>query len=1086
MVEITINGQKAGGNENSTVLEVAQKAGVRIPTLCSHKALLPYGSCRLCIVEVSQGGRPPALQPACAYPVSPGLVVETETEWVRRSRRIVVELLLARCPKVEQVKKMALELGVTESRFRPRNDDCTLCGLCVRICRERMGGEILAFAGRGSKREVKPPFGTQSELCRTCGACEFICPTGKMKLRDVSPRKPVPIRSEYNQGLTKQAAAYVLYPQAVPNKAALDGRYCVHLKTGACGICEALCEAKAIDFGQKERILDIRAGAVILAPGFDLADARKKGEYGYGRFPNVLTGLDYERILSASGPFMGHVKRPSDHAEPRRIAFIQCVGSRDQDNPYCSSVCCMYATKQAIITREHLPKAECTMFVMDVRAFGKGFDEYYERAKSKYGVRYVRTRPSAVQQDFATKNLRIRFTEDGKEWKEEEFDLVVLSAGLSPSGTSLRTAERCGIDLNRHSFAQSAGFSPAASSRAGVFLAGAFEGPKDIPESVVQAGGAAAMAMELLAEARGTEVTERSFPPEKDVKGAEPRVGVFVCHCGSNIGGVIDCARVADRAAGLRNVVFATHLLYTCSPDGLKGIREKIAEHGLNRVVVASCTPRTHEALFQGTIREAGLNPFLFEMANIRDQCTWVHANMGALTEEKAWDLVRMAVGRARTIEPLYTLTYEPKRRALVVGGGVAGMTAALSIARQGYPVDLVEKSDRLGGNLLNVKSTAEGLKPAELLASLEREIAAAAGVTVHLGTQVEESTGFAGNFRTRLADSAGKAVDLEHGAAIIATGAAESRPAEYLFGEHPGVVTQLQLEERIEQDPGFARGLREVVMIQCVGSREPDRMACCRVGCTEAVKNAIALKKLNPDVRVAVLYRDVRTYGFKEELYNEARERGVLFFRYDREAKPAASRGGAGGIEVRTRDLNSGLELEFSPDLLVLTAAMLPSPDNQKVGTAFKVPLNLEGFFLEAHMKLRPVDFASDGIFLCGTCHSPKFIDEAIIQAKAAAARAVTILSRKLMEAGGVTARVDEDKCAACLTCVRTCPYNVPRINADGVAEIETAQCHGCGTCASECPAKAIELMHYKDAQVTAKTEALFREEPLEKAGVA
>jgi len=901
----------------------------------------------------------------------------------------------------------------------------------------------------------------------------------KLTPEDLKTRKVKPIERRKNPmiSLDQRKSGFAEAELGMSEEdARAEAARCLYCATCSyCRRCEDVCEAKAINFRDVAQKRKLEVGAVVLAPGFDLTDARKQAEYGYGRFPNVLTGLDYERILSASGPFMGHIKRPSDHAEPRRIAFIQCVGSRDQDHPYCSSVCCMYATKQAIITKEHLPGAECTVFVMDVRAFGKGFDEYYERAVNKYGVRYVRTRPSMVTQDFRTNNLSLRFTLDGKGWREEEFDLVILSAGLCPSELSVRTANRLGVKLNRHSFAQSLPFSPASSSQPGIFLAGAFEGPKDIPESVTQASGAAALAMELLSKVRGTRVTERAFPPETDVKGQDPRIGVFVCHCGSNIGGVIDCAALAKRAAKLPGVTFTTNLIYTCSPDGLKNIREKIAEHGLNRVVVASCTPRTHEPLFQRTIREGGLNPFLFEMANIRDQCTWVHANMGEATETKAWDLVRMAVGRARTIEPLYTQTYEPKRRTLVVGGGVAGMTAALSVARQGYPVDLVEKSGQLGGNLHKVLTTAEGLRPAELLASLQKAIAGTPSITVRLNTTVAESTGFAGKFTTRVTTAGGESTDLEQGAVIIATGGNESRPATYQYGEHPGVVTQMQLEEKLAHEPAFAGSLKEVVMIQCVGSREPGRPSCCRVGCTESIKNALAVKKANPGARVAVLYRDIRTYGFKEELYNEARAQGVLFFRYDLDNKPVVSNDGCGNLAVSARDLNSGLDISFSPDLLVLTAAMLPAPDAQQVGTAFKVPLNLEGFFLEAHMKLRPVDFASDGIFLCGACHSPKFIDESVVQAQAAASRAVTILSKKVMEVGGVTAKVDPEKCASCLTCVRTCAYHVPRINADGVAEIETAMCHGCGTCASECPAKAIDLMHYKDYQVNAKTEALF-----------
>jgi heterodisulfide reductase subunit A-like polyferredoxin len=843
-----------------------------------------------------------------------------------------------------------------------------------------------------------------------------------------------------------------------------------------CGLCEKVCEANAVLYNDqaKERMLDV--GALILAPGFDLYDAEKKGEYGYRRFPNVVSGMDYERILSASGPYGGHIKRPSDGGDPKKIAFIQCVGSRDQDNPYCSTVCCMYATKQAIITKEHSLDAECKVFVMDVRAFGKGFDEYYERAKDKYGIEYIYTRPSAIRQDFATGNLSLEFTEDGSQWLEEEFDMVILSSGLCARESAAGLGEVCGIDLNEFNFAQSAKFMPTASSREGVYLAGAFEAPKDIPESVTQASGAAALAMELLADVRGTEITPEVYPPEKDVSKAETRVGVFVCHCGSNIGGVIDCEKVAKYAENLKDVVFSTDLMYTCSPDGLATIKEKLEEYSINRVVVASCTPRTHEPLFQKTIREGGLNPYLFEMANIRDQCTWVHTRLGDVAADKAIDLVRMAVGRARTIEPLSSTTYVPKRDALVVGGGVSGMTAALSIANQGFGVHLVEKSDKLGGNLPNVKTTVEGYKPPELLEELKAQIAESDKITVYKNSTVKECKGFVGNFHSVI-DNDGTDVEIEHGAGIIAIGAFESKQNEYLYGQNDKVHTQLELEGLLEENPEYARKLEEVVMIQCVGSRIPENLMCSRVCCTEAVKNAIAIKRANPKARVAIIYRDVRTYGFKEKYYNLARELGVLFFRYDLDNKPVASEDSSGKIELRVKDLNSGLDLTFEPDALVLTTAIVPSEENDKVGTAFKVPLTLECFFLEAHMKLKPVDFASEGLFLCGSCHTPKFIDESVAQAQAVAARAVRILSSEVMEISGVVSVVEPEKCAACLTCVRTCPYDVPVINEEGVAEIEVAMCHGCGVCAAECPAKAIQLMHYKDGQVIAKTEALLHE---------
>lgn len=895
---------------------------------------------------------------------------------------------------------------------------------------------------------------------------EPVKPRTKMSEADVSTRTAS--FEEVDNGFTEEQA----------KKEAERCLYCAVCSN--CRRCAEVCEAKALVYNDQPKQRKLNVGAVILASGFKLYDSARKGEFGYRRFPNVISALDYERVLSASGPSGGHIQRISDSKEPRKVAFIQCVGSRDKDNPYCSSVCCTYAIKQAIITKEHLKDAECTIFAMDIRAFGKGFDEYYERAKKDYGVKIVYTRPSSIKQDFATKNLRLQFTEDGTNWMDSEYDLVVLAAGLCGNEKALQTAKACGIDLNEYSFAASPLFQPSASSRKGVYLAGTVEEPKDIPETVTQASAAAAHAMELLSDVRGSEVVDKVYPPEKDVSGLEPRIGVFVCHCGSNIHGVVDCEAIAEYAGKLKNVVYTNHLLYTCSPDGLSAIREMVAENDLNRVVVASCTPRTHEPLFQENIKEAGLNPYLFEMANIRDQCTWVHANFGSATQEKAKDLVRMAVGRARLIEPLLSKTYVPRRQALVIGGGISGMTSALSIADQGFEVFLVEQKGKLGGELYSVKVTIEGEDPVKLLEDIIARIEQHKKIKVFMNSEVVDTSGFSGNFKSTIRNSvetASKDVEVEHGVTVIATGANELNPEEYMHGQSDNVLTQHGLEELMAEDPESFKNVKEVVMVQCVGSREPGRMVCSRVCCTEAIKNALILKKINPEISISILYRDIRTYGFREKYYTEAREKGVMFFRYDLDGKPTVSMTGAGGLDVDVKDLNSMLDIKLSPDKLVLSAGMMPSPDNAKLATTFKVPVNLEGFCLEAHMKLRPVDFASDGIFLCGTCHGPKFIRESITQAKATAARAVSIISSTAMQISCVVSKVDPDKCAGCLTCVRTCPYNVPRINDDGVAEIEAAICHGCGVCASECPAKAIDLMHYKDSQVISKTGALYRE---------
>jgi heterodisulfide reductase subunit A-like polyferredoxin len=853
----------------------------------------------------------------------------------------------------------------------------------------------------------------------------------------------------------------------------------------SCGLCSEcyrcvdVCKAEAIDHQQAAVEEEISVGAVILSPGYSLFDPEHSPEFGYGRYPNVVTSMEFERMLSASGPTQGHIARPSDHREPKRIAFLQCIGSRDQGHDYCSSVCCMYATKEAMLAMEHIVELEPTIFQMDMRAFGKGFDDYFERGKN-LGIRYIRCRISDVEEDPETGELIIRYRPEGSKGstlKEERFDLVILSVGMESLADAGPLAKAAGIELDNRGFCLTRGFHPVETTRPGVFACGAFTEPKDIPDSVTQSSGAAAAALSVIGGARGTLTKEKAYPPEIDVSKDEPKIGAFICSCGSNIAGVVDVKAIVDYATTLPGVVHAENTIYTCSADSLKLIQERSKEYNLNRVVVASCTPRTHEPLFRDTIREAGLNPYLFEMANIRDQCSWVHSRNPEEATRKAKDLLRMAVQRSQNLVPLYQQTIGVNQACLIVGGGVAGMHAALSLADQGNKVFLVERDEELGGRMRQIHFIADGQSPREYLRDVIDRVMENDRIEVLTGHRVVETGGFKGNFKTTVEamDSPRRQL-IEHGAAILATGGVEYRGSAYSLGSHPGVITQEECEEMLAHRREEAEKLRSLVMIQCVGPWNDDGnipFYCSRICCSVALKNAIKLKEANPASSITVLYRDIRTYGFHEELYTKARERGVIFVRYDWENLPQVSlRDGRLRIEVEEPILGKGLDLE--PDLLVLSQAVVPTPGSEEVASLFKVPRTLEGFFLEAHVKLRPVDFPTDGIYLCGMAHYPKFIDETLAQARAAVARASTILSRKAMEVGGVVARVDGEKCAACLTCVRVCPYEVPVINAKGEAEIEVASCQGCGACAAECPAKAIELQHYEDAQLLAKCEAL------------
>ena len=839
-----------------------------------------------------------------------------------------------------------------------------------------------------------------------------------------------------------------------------------------CKICEEFCKPGAIDYLQEPTEERIEIGSIIIASGFDAYDAHEKKEFGYGMYQNVVTSVEFERILSATGPTGSVIMRPSDGKIPGKIGFIQCVGSRDKVNEYCSSVCCMYATKEAIVAKEHQNDIEPTIFYMDIRAFGKGFDYYYERARGEYGVRYIKSLVSRILEDSKTKDVEVVFIDENGEVRTERFDMMVLSVGLRPSKHLSKLAHTLNIELNEYGFIKANQKNPLLTSRAGIYVGGACESPKDIPETVTQASGAACEAASIISDVRGKDLVIQELPEEKEVDGEAPRIGVFVCNCGINIGGVVNVPEVQEYARGLPNVVLSDENLFTCSQDTQEKMKKMIEEHHLNRVVVASCSPRTHEPLFRATIREAGLNKYLFEMANIRDQCSWVHMKDKENATKKAKTLVRMAVMNANYIKPLREVMVDVNKRALVVGGGLAGMIAALKFANQNFEVFLIEKEGVLGGNLRHVYHTLDGLDVQEFLQEILEKVVSHPLIHVETHATVVDHAGFKGNFETGISTGHEKAYKkIEHGIIVLATGAEELKPyGLYSYGEDGRVMTQMELEKRIMDGtlPPFER----LVMVQCVGSRNEERPYCGRVCCSTAVKNGIMLKEERPDVDVVILYRDIRTYGFLEKYYLKARRLGVRFIRFDTSTPPALEKRD-GSLYMTCYDPSIMEQIMFRTDLVALSSAVIPR-ENKDLATLLKVPRTNEGFFLEAHMKLRPVDFASDGMFLCGLAHSPKNILESIAQAEGAVARAITILSKDRIAVGGVVAHVEGDKCAACLTCVRVCPYSIPVINEQGEAEIDISKCKGCGSCAAECPAKAIDLMHYRDIQIVEKMKAL------------
>jgi heterodisulfide reductase subunit A len=950
-------------------------------------------------------------------------------------------------------------------------NDCSMCILSPKLVATGRhpnitiltNTEILGVDGEAGNFEVKLRKRARyiiEDKCNGCGLCAQKCPIEAIDL--------------YNEGLSNRSAIYVDYPQAVPLKYKIDREKCI-----GCGTCYEICKAKAVAYDQQDSEAVLNVGAIILAPGFETFDARLKSEYGYGRYANVVTSIEFERILSASGPYGGVVLRPSDGEIPKKIAFIQCVGSRDAQlgNNYCSAACCMYGMKEAVIAKEHTPtKLDATIFFMDLRAYGKEFDAYYNRAKEEWGIRFVRSRVAGVSEDPLTGNLIVHYVEDETP-KTEEFDMVVLSIGMKPPKNVEKLAEAFGIELNKYKFCKTNTFTPLETSRPGVFVCGAFSAPKDIPESVAQASGAAAKAMSIIASERGKLVTVKEYPQERDISQEEPRIGVFVCHCGINIGGVVNVPEVVEYAKKLPNVVYAEANLYTCSQDTQKLIREKIQQYKLNRVVVASCTPRTHEPLFRETVQEAGLNPYLFEMANIRDQCSWVHMHEPKAATEKAKDLVRSVVAKARLLQPLEKPQITVTPVGLVIGGGVSGMTAALELAKQGFEVHLVEREKELGGHLRHIHYLLEGDEdPQEKLKALISEVMANNKIHVHLNSEVVSIEGFVGNFRTRIKRRNGGEVEVENGIVIVATGATEYTPKEYLYSSDPRVLTQRELEEKLAKGEFKAK---TVVMIQCVGARNEERPNCARICCGQAIKNAIKIKELSPQTEVYVLYKDVRAYGFKEDYYREAAAKGVLFINYEDEKKPQVVNEG-GKLKVRFWEPVLKEKIEIEPDLIVLSAATIPNPDNKRVAEMLKVPLTKDGFFLEAHMKLRPVDFATEGVFLCGMAHSPKYIDESIAQACAAAARAATILSKPTLEMEGIVAKVNEDLCSGCRICEYLCPYGAIEMKEkDGklTAHVIEALCKGCGACGTACPTKAIIMGHFTTEEILAQVRAALVE---------
>jgi heterodisulfide reductase subunit A len=919
---------------------------------------------------------------------------------------------------------------------------------------------ISGEAGDFIVKVVQYPRYVDPAKCIACGLCAEKCPTK--------------IDNEYDAGLAKRKSIYVKYAQAVPLKYAIDPTHCLFLTKGKCKVCEKLCPAKAVNFEDKEKELTLQAGAIIISPGCEVFNPRAYDVYGYQRSPNIVTSLEFERMLSASGPLGGHLIRASDKKEPKKIAWIQCVGSRDVHEgakAFCSAVCCTYAIKEAIVAKEHSKDGlDAAIFYIDMRTYGKDFEKYYNRARDEAGVRFIKSRITQILPVNGTGDLLIRYTDEAQKRIEETFDLVVLSVGLGVPKEAVELANRLDIRLDPYSFTTTSSFEPVRTSKPGIFVCGAFQGPKDIPTSVIESSASAAMAESILADARWSMTKTKTVPDERDVEGELPRIGVFVCKCGTNIAGVLDVPAIAEYARSLPNVVYVEENLFSCSQDTQGKMTQIIKEQKLNRVVVAACSPLTHEGLFQETVVNAGINKYLFEMANIRNQCSWVHASDAKAGTEKAKDLVRMAVGKVSLFEPMDQPQIKINQTALVIGGGISGMSAARNLAEQGYATCLIEKTSALGGQARDIYQTWRGENVQENLIKLIQEVQSNPKIDVCLNTEMKQVEGFVGNFRSTLQMNGNEKV-LEHGIAIIATGASELKPDQYLYGKDPRVLTSLDLDRKLIDGDSVLKHARSAVFIQCVGSRIKERPYCSKVCCTHSVLNALQLKEIHPELDVYIVYRDMRTYGLREDLYREARAKGILFIRYD-DNKELKVNKDKEDLQVLFTSSVLNREMEIRPDLLILATAIVPPKENP-VAQLFKVPVNRDGFFVEAHVKLRPIDFSTDGVFVCGLAHSPKPIDESIAHGLGAAARAVTLLSQKEMFGNAIVASINPESCVGCQGCLKVCPYEAIRYLEDkSICEINEAICKGCGACAATCPSASAQLKRFTNKQIYAQIE--------------
>ncbi len=888
-------------------------------------------------------------------------------------------------------------------------------------------------AGAFRVTAVRSPTCVDPDKCTDCGACEAAC--------------PVAVPRAFGDGLESRKAIFKYYPKAVAKGYVVDPDACTR-----CGQCVDACDPGAIDLDAGPEREVIEAAAVVLAPGADVFPVSRKEEFGYGRYPNVLSAVRFERMLAAGGPTGGRAVRPSDGAEPGSLAFVQCVGSRDAEagQGHCSSVCCMFTLKQALFAKERHPGLEVTVYYMDLRAFGKDYERYLGRAEAA-GIRFVRAIPSVVRQNPEDATLTVQIAGDGAEPAEARHDLVVLASGFCQNDETRALAGAFGVDLGAGGFAGGPEFAPCETGVPGVFACGAFREPKDIPETTAEAACAAGLAARHLDPPAGAALPDAPTPA--DFRGEAPAIGVVLCTCEGFNGRYADVDVLAEAVEGLPGVAFVETVDHACGPSGLDAVRRLMGDREPNRLVLGACAHRIVEPMYAHLLRTLGVHTGVLDVANLRDACLVPGGG-----EPAARATLRQAVRRAwyAGFGPPVRETLE--QTVLVVGGGAAGLAAAVALADLGHPVHLVERDDALGGNLRTARFTLKGGDPQALLQDLEGRVRSHDRIQIHTRSTVAAAAGRFGALRTEIHTPDGP-VEVLHGAVVLATGGGEARPGSFGHGRGGRVVTHKAFEARLAG--GEPCGGR-VVMIQCVESRTDDpsgRPWCSRVCCTHALKNALRLLDTDPDAEVTVLYRDLRAYGANEHAYREARDRGVVFVPYDLDRPPAVD-ATESGARVRYFDPALDREVDETADWVVLASGIAPDRDgNARLAELYGVAVDPGGFFVEKNPKAATTDFARKGVYMAGLCHAPKHIEESLAQAGAAAARCSAVLARGVRRASERVSYVVDKLCSRCGLCVDACPYGARTLDMDeNRAVVDPVLCEACGACTTACPNQAAQ----------------------------